>query len=278
MENNLTMAEFQPAEAQLTELAEKAKTVDVTNIKQVHDVRIELRDTRIALVKKGKELRDGALQFQKAVISKEKDLLAIITPEEERLDLIEEADKQKKEIEKRRAELPSRLIALSSIGDTVATTDDFILSMDDNAFNAYRLTRIEAKLNNDKLAAEAKQRENDRIASEKLAEERKAFEAEKREADEKRRAEQTEIDKEKARLAGIEQERVRQEAIKKADLERIEKEAQLKEAAEKHAREDRDFKIWLTSIQYNSETDKIVNLTEGKMELWRRIDTYKPKN
>lgn len=294
-ENKLSMAEFQPAEATLRTLADKAKSVDTTNIALVHDTRIELRDTRIALTKKGKELRDGALQFQKAVIKKEKDLLAIITPEEERLDAIEMADKQKKEMELRRSELPSRKAALESIADGIIVSDDFLLSIDDNDFNTYRLERISNKLEVDRMAhakkvqaeedaARARRAEEDRIAREKLDVEKAEFEKQKKAEDDKRRAEQAEIDKEKARLAGIEEQRQREEAVKKAELERQEKEAALKKQAEADAlakaeKEKKDqeskaeYRAWLESIKFDPATC-ILNTVGDKVTAFREIGTY----
>ena len=91
---NLSLEQFQPTEAKLRELAlEKSKIVitdieDKQQIKIAHDAKIELRDVRIAISLKGKELRDDANKFSKAVITKEKELLAIIAPEEDRLEKI----------------------------------------------------------------------------------------------------------------------------------------------------------------------------------------------
>lgn len=291
------MAEFQPAEAQLQDLASRAKAVDVKDIKQVHDVRIELRDTRIALTKKGKELRDGALQFQKAVIKKEKDLLAIITPEEERLDAIETADKQQKEMELRRAELPSRRAAITAIcgPEAMQPVDEVLLAMDDAQFNEYRLSIIEKKLENDKIAhenkvraeeatARAKRDEEDRIAREKLAAEKAEFERQKKVDEDARRAAQAEIDKEKSRLAGIEEQRQREEAAKKAELERQEKEIAIKkrEEAEAIARAEREkkdreakaeYQAWLAEIKFDPAT--CIIRTEGdKLTAFREIGTY----
>ncbi len=279
-ENNkdgLSMAEFQPAEATLQELAAKAKLVDVNNIKQVHEVRIELRDTRISLTKKGKELRDGALQFQKKVIQKEKDLLAIITPEEDRLDAIESADKQKKEMETRRTELPTRIAALKSIGDNVVIADDDLLKMDDNAFNAYRLQRIEAKLVADRVAHEAQIRKEEDERRAKLLEEdqkrRDELAKQQKEMDEKQKL----IDQEKARLAGIEEQRQKEEAAKKAEVERLEREAKIKAEDEAKRLQQEDFQAYLKSIGFDKETDKLIPQANGSIEVLRLIGTYKPK-
>lgn len=294
-DKGLTLAEFQPAEAELAKLATKAQGVNVGDIAQVHDVRIELRDTRIAVTKKGKDLRDGALQFQKAVIAKEKQLLAIIAPDEDRLAAIEEEAKAKAEMEKRRSELPSRKAAIEVIGIKTPCTDDELLSMDDAQFNEHRLNLIEVKLANDKAtheakvkadedAARARQAEADRIAREKLDAERAEFEKNKKDDEDKRHAEQAEIEKEKARLAGIEEERQREEAAKKAEIDRQEREAKLKsdkEEAEaffaKKEKEEQEakaeYQAWLAEIKYDPA--RCIIRTEGdKLTAYREIGTY----
>lgn len=299
-DTKLTMAEFQPAEATLRTLADTAKKIDVTNIELVHSTRIELRDTRISLTKKGKELREGAIAFSKAVISKERDLLAIITPEEERLDVIEMADKQKKEMETRRAELPFRRSAIAAIiGEgALQPSDDDILAMDDNQFNEYRLKVIETKLESDRLAherkvkaeedaARAKRDEEDRIAREKLAAEKAEFEKQKKADEDKRRSEQAEIDKEKSRLAGIEEERKREESAKNAEIDRMQKEADLekqKEAdatakaeQEKKEREEKsEYQQWLKDVKYDPQFCILKN--EGDtIKAYILIGTYTSK-
>ncbi len=158
-ENKLTLSldDFHPAKEALTLLAEKAKAIETTDLTVVHDTRIQLRDARIQLTKRGKEMRDGALTFQKSVIAKEKELLGIIEPEEERLEKIEDQLKLKKEMEDRRTELPTRIAALTSIGDKDLVIDeDELLAMDDKAFNEYRIRLIDSKLERDRQEFEAK--------------------------------------------------------------------------------------------------------------------------
>lgn len=289
-DKGLTLAEFQPAEAQLQELANRARNVDVSNIREVHTVRIELRDARTSLTKKGKELREGALLFQKKVIAKEKDLLAIILADEERLEAIENEAKQREEMEKRRVALPARIAALQSIGDNSPIDENELLKMDDNLFNEYRLSRIERKLQADKLAAEAEQREKDRIAREKLEVEKAEFEKAKKADEDKRRAEQAEIDKEKARLAGIEEQRQKEEKARQAEAERIaneekariqreKDEADRKIAAQKKQEADKDYQDWLIKIGYDEKKgDTIGRDHQGAIVCWRPIGTYYPKN
>ncbi|MEM5429373.1 hypothetical protein [Cupriavidus oxalaticus] len=76
-------------EAKLKELA--AKHADIVEIKnpagreQCHGAMMVLANARIAITKAGKEARDDATKFSKAVIEEEKRLIAIIEPEESRL-------------------------------------------------------------------------------------------------------------------------------------------------------------------------------------------------
>lgn len=76
-------------EANLLALAKKH--TDIVAIKnqagreQCHGAMMQLAKARIAITKSGKEARDDANAFSKAVIAEEKRLIAIIEPEEERL-------------------------------------------------------------------------------------------------------------------------------------------------------------------------------------------------
>ncbi len=126
---------FNPAKAEVVKAVEAAEKVDQKNIVAVHDARIELRDMRIAITKRGKELRDGAVKFQKEVIVREKELVAIIEPAEEVLSRIEEEAKLRKEMETRREELPTRKAALDTVGDQVPFNEEEVLAMDDDEYD-----------------------------------------------------------------------------------------------------------------------------------------------
>lgn len=76
-------------EAKLKDLAAKhADIVDIKNAagrEQAHGAMMVLANARISITKAGKEARDDATKFSKAVIEEEKRLIAIIEPEESRL-------------------------------------------------------------------------------------------------------------------------------------------------------------------------------------------------
>ncbi|MFX8160626.1 hypothetical protein ABTL01_19900, partial [Acinetobacter baumannii] len=71
-----------------------------------------LANARIAISKAGKEARDDATKFSKAVIEEEKRLIAIIEPEEDRLRGLRDAWDAEREREKlANAEAEKRRIA-----------------------------------------------------------------------------------------------------------------------------------------------------------------------
>lgn len=285
--DQFSLEKFSPAKAEVMKVIEQAKKTDLTNIEQVHDNRIALRDLRVDITKRGKELRANALQFQKDVIAKENELVALVTPEEERLEAIEAEAKLKKQMESRREELPSRKAALATIGDAISILDEELLKLDDNEFNAYRLVRIEAK-----LAADRKAHEDKKLAEE--AEARAKADAEARAQREKNAAEEArlanerrEIEKEKARLQGAGEQRLKEEAARKAEAERKEAEARAETArkeaeakakveAEAKVAAEEKFQAYLTSLKFDKATDDLVHGSDGSVQVWRLIGTYKP--
>lgn len=285
---SLSIANFSPARAELLKMVEVSKTVDIKNVEAVHDTRIALRDARINITKRGKEMRDGALKFQKEVIAKEKELLGLIEPEEDRLTQVEEEIKLKKEMETRRDELPSRRDALATIGDTVEASDEELLAMDDNEFNAYRIRRIEGKIAADRQALADKAQADEEERRRKLAEDEKAL-AEKRREEEAKIAEaRAALDKEKAQLDAERKGREEAEAAAQRDVERKEKEARLEaeriareEAARKQKEEDakkeEKYQAFLKSIKFDSKTDIEMPSTQSNKKLilvYRKIGEY----
>jgi hypothetical protein len=189
----LNLEKFNPTVAELTRLVEITKTIkevdinDKNQLKIVHDNRIVLRDARNTIAKTGKALRENALTFQKAVITKEKELIAIIEPEEDRLKAIEEEAEAKKQRALRLAILPQRLEKLESIKDGIPFSEEDILAMDDEEFTSYFNKRQSDKNEADRLAIKKEQ--------DKLAHDKEMGEAEERgrkEAKEKQERDETE--------------------------------------------------------------------------------------
>lgn len=81
-------------EQNLVELAKRSTEISTITNKdgytQCHAARIVLRDERISIEKQGKEARDDATKFSKAVIAEELRLIGIIEAEEKRLQGIED--------------------------------------------------------------------------------------------------------------------------------------------------------------------------------------------
>lgn len=99
-------------EQQLAELAAASKSItEITNadgLTQAHRARMTLKNTRVEIAKIGKAARDDATQFSKAVIAEEKRLIAIIEPEEQRLEGLQNAWEAARAAEKRAAEQKER--------------------------------------------------------------------------------------------------------------------------------------------------------------------------
>lgn len=85
---------FDERKAQLAELAKVSeRIVEITNTagyQECHAARMDLKNTRIDIQKVGKDAREEATAFSKAVIAKEKVLIGIIEPEEARLQKIQD--------------------------------------------------------------------------------------------------------------------------------------------------------------------------------------------
>jgi colicin import membrane protein len=83
---------FDETKAELTSLAKQSeRIVQITNKAgrdECHSSLMVLKSRRVDIEKRGKEARDDANKFAKAVIAKEKELIGFIAPEEERLQLL----------------------------------------------------------------------------------------------------------------------------------------------------------------------------------------------
>lgn len=91
--------------------AESARITEITSpdaYKECHARRMVLKNARIDIQKIGKEARDDAVKYHKAIIGKEKELVDLIEPEEKRLqelqDAVDNEAKRLKEEEARKAQ------------------------------------------------------------------------------------------------------------------------------------------------------------------------------
>jgi len=104
-------------------LAEQSKSiVAITNsdsYTECHAARMRLVKARTTTTKRGKEVREDAQAFSKAVIEQEKALLAIIEPEEKRLQKIQD-DHDAIEAEKKRVAAEAEAKRIADIQEKIA--------------------------------------------------------------------------------------------------------------------------------------------------------------
>jgi hypothetical protein len=270
------------------------KIVDAKTYKQVHEQQMILRDKRIEIEKARKAFTELKQKEVKDAIQIEKDLIAIFSEKEEILKIKkQEYDEEKERIKQeeeaqKQAKITARIQALALYGIQYNTIDHGIM-MSDVDFDAFISTKKVEFEEAEKIRLE--QIENDRIAREKFEEDQKKLkedqdrlEAEKQaiqaekdkieqdrinaENSEKRRKELTEAT-EKARLQGIEDEKIRKE---KEELEskRIEKEEQEKLQKKKKYQEFLSS-IWLS--EENKSDFTFIDTDEGRV-FYKKVWIY----
>lgn len=170
---NLNIEQFNPKVAELQALAGKAETVDITDLKAVKEVRLELKNARVEISKTGKDMRENATTFAKAVIAREKELIALIEPQELRLQEAETAEKLRLEREERKAILPvrvARIVAIFGEGHQSGITEEEVLGMDGATFEGL-INRLQAeKLDRDRAEIARQQAEIARTQAEQAKE------------------------------------------------------------------------------------------------------------
>lgn len=270
---SLELEKFNPTIAELNQLVETSQRVslpdlsDTEQLKVVKSNRIYLRDARVAITKRGKELRQEAVDFQKAVIEKEKELVAIIEPEELRLKDLEEKAAEFAEMEKRKELLPIRRGRLAELLYT--GTDEDILRMDDKEFEAKYNELVAAKNEAGRILLEERER-TVREAEEKITRENEMRAREERARQEEReRAEQREKER-------IEREaRAKREAEERADREKLEAQTKEREERERLEKEGK-YKMWLATNGWTEETksDFIIEKVGNKIRLCKILAIY----
>lgn len=228
--DDLNIEKFNPTVAELQALVDGSKGLNVTDfsdkegLAKIKESRIKIRDARLMITKKGKELRDDAIKFQKLVISKEKELVSIIEGEEERLSGIEEQAKLWQEKQDRIEALPARKQKLEEIKDGIEISDDEILSMNTDDFQTYLNNRVSAKNEKDRLELEKREKEV------KDKEEQQKREAEMKDREEKARVQERERLEREARDKELrDADDKKKEEERKAEADRLEKERLEKE-------------------------------------------------
>jgi hypothetical protein len=289
--------EHEITETSLIALAAKYRDLKVNGVddkeglKSVESARKELKNQRVKIEKASKGMRDSATKFQKAVIAREKDFVAIIEPEENRLEGIEDAIWQEKERLREEAEkkesdrIQNMLDQLAAVNYAIdfhilkGMTDEQFQEILQDAKRDYeenaRLMAIELEKEKERvrLQEEAKRIEEAEIArvraeQEKerkaLEEERITFLAEKQRVEEDSRAVAAERKaiqdakdaEEREKQRQVELEEARQEAVRKARIE----------ADEKAERENREAIAAAKEKKELEEEKLLAGADKGKFE------------
>lgn len=215
--DNTQLQEFDPYVSEINTWVDTSKaieSVDIEDKEQVENfkkVKKNLQQLRISIQRTGKALREEALKYQKAVVSKEKEYISLIEPEENRMKALEVEMKLQQDKKDRLAILPQRKQHLASIEDGVEVSDEELLGMTDVQFQFYYQKRFKDKNEAQRLENERRQRELDeeaeRLENERKTQEREAqaridernrIDREQKEAQERVRAEKEKLQKEES--------------------------------------------------------------------------------
>lgn len=274
---------FDPTTKELNEMVAVSKSItEQSEPLVIRTMRLDLKNARVSITKKGKELREEAIAYQKAVIAKEKELIGIIEPEEERLAGIEEIAKKRKEAEDRVHLIPMRRAMLVEKEITTEFSDEELCAFDTNEFVAFVNNLVSIQNENKRIALEKMQAEireaQEKIAREKEMKEReeKAREEEKANAEKRLKEAQEEADRRvKEAEARAKAEALALEARKKAEAE-----AEAKRIAEEKAKREADekYKKWLADNGATPDVTGWIALKDpygkNEMVLYKEVSRY----
>jgi hypothetical protein len=211
-------------------------------------------------------------------LSLQREVIAVISEEEERLKKMIDAVNLRKLIEENKSKLQERVNQLKCYD--VSMTEAELLEMKDNVFLS--------KLSEAKEIFLIKKEEELRIEQERIKREKEIEEAKKQAKEEaekqakereemlkKESAEREEKVKEEANKK-IQKEREEKERIiqeqKQKEIVRLEEEKKQKEEAKKQAK-DKKYKKWLLENKYNEDTHFIQN-NEKEVIMYKKISTF----
>ena len=215
-------------------------TLAVDGIGKVEEAHKQVKRLRIDITKRGKDLRDGANAYNKAVIAEEKRLISEIEPIEDALAAQRKIhdDAEKKRLEEkhaaRRAVLTGRIEKLAQAGcvagDVAAlelmSDDEFSLHFIQEARRAEtarqeaEAARMEAeKREADRIAENERQTEELRVRRAEMEADRKALEAEREAMLHNQAVQRKQLEEQQAEVRR-QQEEIRAEVERKADAER----------------------------------------------------------
>jgi DNA repair exonuclease SbcCD ATPase subunit len=229
---------------------------DRKGLAAVKNARQDVKSKRVAVEKRRKELKAGALDYGRKVDSAARILTERLRPIEDHLQIEEKKIADEKARLKREAEevtrrkIEERISKLDAVGCHIPTLQIEVMSDDEfetalnNALNEHQ-RKLDEAAEQKRLAEEEAKRQ--RLEAEKLAAERESLEAQRRELEEarqkadaeKRRIEeqQREIERqkelEKAKVAAAEQARQDEITRQKREAEEAERKRKAKEAERK---------------------------------------------
>ncbi|MCC7419844.1 MAG: hypothetical protein IT428_06170 [Planctomycetaceae bacterium] len=216
---------------------------DTIGFKAVHEARMKLKDMRVRIEKKRKELKEGALEYGRLVDSEAKRLTAPLLPAEEHLEAEEKrinAEKDRIKAEAEAARQRKIQVRVDALAECRAAVDlSRISAMTDEEFDAHLQVAVEA--NQRRLEAEAeaeaeRKREQARLDAE-AAERRRVEEARLAELREQQRIENERLAAVRAELDRQRREQQERQAALEAEQRRLAEEAA---AVERRAQAERD--------------------------------------
>jgi len=223
---------FEDRKAQLATLAKDYSDLQYTNpedkatYKSIEEGRKRLKKERNNTENEGKSMRAPLTELSKTIIAKEKELIALIKPDEERLGAeAEKFEEEWKRIEAERiaaeeARIQKRIDGLRQYNQEVDYS--MLKSLSDEEYSQV-LDTAKAEFEKEeaeKAEAERIRKEQEAAEALRIEKERQAEEQRRKEEDERLRKEREEIERTRA-----EQERIRQEnEAKQAEIERQQKE------------------------------------------------------
>lgn len=296
--------EYEITETGLIALASKYQNLTVNGIddkeglKAVISARKELKNERVKIEKVSKGMRDSAVKFQKAVIAREKELVAIIQPQEDRLETIEDAiwqemERIREEAEKKESDrIQNMLDQLNDLNYAIdfhslkGMTDEQFAQTLTEAREAYEkqaremAIELEREKERVRLQEEARKAEEERLAKERKEVER--MQAEMRAAQEKLEIEQAKVrkaledaqrerkaiqeakeaeEREKKRIAELEE--AKRQAVEQARIEAEAKAAlEIKQKLERELKEKEEAEEKLLAGADMAKFEKLQHLIE----------------
>ena len=237
----VTLKPFDIQKAQLQKLVDDYKNTVVTEetYESSKKVRATLRDERIHIQNILKENKSVLNDFKKKQEEMADELIAIISPTEEKIDAGIKAIEQKKEQEKKRKEEE----AMKRLSERQSKLSGYEMKYDDGSYTLgdHTITAVQLKVFSDEEFNDFL--ELVKTEYQKILDLRLEAEAKKKEEEERLEKQRIEQEAEGKRLAEIAEAQKKREAELKAEQDRIAAEAQQKEAEAKREADEKQKKL-----------------------------------